>query len=477
MNIFLTGATGFIGRSLLLRLRRDGHEVVAYVRDEKKARSLLGKECSVLETGAGDESLVAALSKADAVINLAGEPLLGGRWDEKRRSSIRSSRIDLTRKLVDSMSAESAPRVFISSSAVGVYGDGGDTVLTEESSPGDDFLATLCRDWESEALRARDLGVRVVRLRTGVVLGRGGGALEQMMTPFSMGVGGPIGSGRQYVPWIHIEDLVDMIAAAIDNDQMSGAFNGTAPNPVTFKELATALGRQMNRPSFLPVPEFAVKLLFGDSAVVLLQGQRAIPAHAQKMGFAFQFSTIESALKDILEDDSIEIKSVGTDYPDSEYLRKSKPAFVLQTSTVIDRPISEVFPFFSRPENLGLITPAAMQFRIKSLPDTMESGALIDYTLKVGPVPIKWRTRIENWEEGRQFVDSQLIGPYTCWWHEHTFLPDGDRTIMTDKVYYTPPVGPIGRAVNSIFIAGQLQQVFGYRASVLRMRFGQQPEG
>jgi ligand-binding SRPBCC domain-containing protein len=365
-----------------------------------------------------------------------------------------------------------APKVFISSSAVGVYGDGGDRVLTEEADSGSDYLAMLCRDWEAEAIRARDFGVRVVRLRTGVVLGRGGGALEQMLTPFKMGVGGPIGSGNQYVPWIHIEDLVDMIAEALTNEAMSGAFNGTAPNPVTFRELATALGKQLHRPSFLPVPEFAVNLLFGDAAMILLQGQRAVPAHALKTGFTFHFETVESALKDILENDFVEIKSVDGDYPDSEYLRKSKPAFVLQTETVIDRPIEEVFPFFSRPENLGLITPTAMQFRITSLPDTMESGALIDYRLKVGPVPIKWRTRIENWIDGRQFVDSQLKGPYTCWWHEHSFTPDGDKTLMTDKVYYSPPAGPIGKAVNSIFIAGQLQEVFGYRSSVLRLRFG-----
>ena len=300
MNIFLTGATGFIGRALVLRLKQDGHQLTAFVRDEKSARLSLGPECSFFNMNESDSALSKVLAESDAVINLAGEPLLGKRWDEKRLESIRKSRIDLTRRLVDAMTLETAPSVFVSASAVGIYGDGGDAILTEESESGTDFLATLCRDWEFEAIRARDKGVRVIRIRTGVVLGRGVGALEQMLTPFKFGVGGPIGTGNQYVPWIHIEDLVDLVVAGLEKPTMSGAFNATAPLPVPFREFATALGKQLNRPAFLPVPEFAVKLLFGDASVVLLQGQRAIPAHAQKMGFTFQYATLESALKDLL---------------------------------------------------------------------------------------------------------------------------------------------------------------------------------
>ncbi|MDA1029391.1 MAG: TIGR01777 family oxidoreductase [Bacteroidetes bacterium] len=301
MKIFLTGATGFIGRALVLRLLRDGHEITALVRDKTRAQSLLGQQCSFLESGTGQLALKTALAESDAVINLAGEPLLGRRWNEKRLESIRKSRLDVTRQLVEAMTPGRTPKVFISTSAVGIYGNGGEKVLTEESESGTDFLATLCRDWETEAIKARDLGVRVVRLRIGVVLGRGGGALDQMLTPFKVGVGGPIGTGKQFVPWIHIEDLVELIVTGLDNSEMSGAFNATAPNPVTFSDFAKALGKQLKRPSFVPVPEFAVKLLFGDASIVLLQGQRAIPAHAQKIGFVFKHQTIESALKDLLD--------------------------------------------------------------------------------------------------------------------------------------------------------------------------------
>lgn len=473
MNIFLTGATGFIGRALILRLQQEGHHIVAYVRNEQKARSLLGKDCSVLGISKDRSGLQQALENADAVINLAGEPLLGGRWDEKKRASIRSSRIDFTNSIVDHISEEKGPKVFISTSAVGVYGDGGSTELTEEAASGTDFLAEICRDWESAALRARDVGCRVVRMRIGVVLGRQGGALAQMLLPFRFGLGGPIGSGDQFVPWIHLQDLVDLFVKALSDNTMSGAFNATAPTPVTFTQFAKALGKQIRRPAILPLPSFAVKALFGEASVVLLNGQRAVPAHAEKMGFKFQFNRIEEALKDLLENDFITIGPCREAVPNSDYLARNSPSYVLKAATTIDRPIEEVFSFFSSPENLGLITPAALQFRITALPEEMNDGAIIDYTLKLnGIVPLKWRTRIENWKDGELFVDAQLRGPYDCWWHEHRFKAEGNKTVMTDTVYYAPPVGLLGRVANALFIEDQLKEIFGYRSSVLRLRFG-----
>lgn len=473
MNIFLTGATGFIGRALVLRLQQDGHHVAAYVRNIEKAKSQLGKDCSLLEIKKDPSSLQQALEQADAVINCAGEPLLGGRWDDKKRASIWSSRIDFTNRIVDHIDEKSAPKVFISTSAVGVYGDGGDAVLTEEAAPGADYLAEVCREWESAALRARDVGCRVVRMRIGVVLGRQGGALDQMMVPFQCGVGGPIGSGEQYVPWIHIQDLVDLFVKALTDSSMSGAFNATAPTPVPFKQFAKALGKQLNRPAILPLPSFAVKALFGEAAMVLLNGQRAVPAHAQKSGFTFQFNRIEEALNDLLENDSISIQTVSEPIPHVAYLQKNEPVYVLRTSTIINRPLPEVFSFFSSPENLGLITPASLQFRITDLPEEMTDGAIVDYRLKLGGmIPLTWRSRIEQWKENEHFADAQLKGPYDCWWHEHHFQAEGSTTVMTDTVYYTPPAGLLGRFANAVLIEAQLKQIFGYRSSVLRLRFG-----
>jgi hypothetical protein len=473
MNVFITGGTGFIGRSLMLRLRRDGHSVTALTRSVEKGRSLLGMEADLLEADSSEEALVAALERADAVVNLAGEPLLGSRWDEAKKGRLRRSRIGLTASLVDAMAKTTAPpKVFVSGSAVGLYGDRGDEILTEASGRGEGFLADLCHDWEAEALKAEQLGTRVVLLRTGVVLGRGGGALDQMLPPFQFGLGGPLGPGTQFVPWIHVDDLIEMIATAIGDEGFSGPLNGSAPNPVSFRDFARGLGKVLRRPAFLPVPKFALKLLFGQAASVLLDSQRVMPARALALGFRFRFPELKPALTDLLDNSFVNIARAEGPFPESEYLQKNPPAFVLKTEVRLDHGVDEVFPFFSRPENLGLITPSAMQFRITEKPESMAAGSLIKYRLKVGPVPIGWTTRIDAWEEGARFVDSQLKGPYAGWWHEHSFVPDGDGTIMTDRVFYSPPAGPLGRVANFVYVADELRKVFGYRSSVVRARFG-----
>ncbi|MFT5141461.1 MAG: hypothetical protein ACI80V_003001 [Rhodothermales bacterium] len=473
MNILITGGTGFIGKALVLRLRRDGHSVTAYTRSAVKARSLLGTEASFLEPSGGPDALVAAVEAADAVVNLAGDPLLGDRWTERKKASIRDSRIGLTARIVDAIrSASSKPAVLVSASAVGIYGDGGDADLTESSPAGTGFLADVCKAWEQEAVLAQSCGVRVALLRTGVVLGREGGALDSMLPVFRAGLGGSVGSGRQFVPWIHLHDLVELICAAISDDRWTGPVNATGPKPVRFREFAKTLGAALHRPAFLPVPALAVRVLFGQAAVVLLEGQRAIPGRATELGFRFQFPTIQSALEDILDNTGVSIGPIDGPIPDSLYLEQRPPRFVLETRTEFSRPLSEIFSFFARPENLGLITPGAMQFRIARMPERISEGAEIDYTLRVGPVPLSWRTRIDVWEDGRRFVDSQLKGPYSSWWHEHAFQEKDGVTVMTDRVYYAPPLGPLGAVANGIFVSDELRRVFGYRASLMRLRFG-----
>ncbi|MBO6574360.1 MAG: TIGR01777 family oxidoreductase [Rhodothermales bacterium] len=475
MNIFVTGATGFIGRALVLRLRRDGHDVTAMTRNPERARSLLGQEAVYVDADASAEALHAALERADAVVNLAGEPILGSRWDEDKKKRLWSSRVDLTRSLVEAMGrCATPPRTLVSGSAVGFYGNRGDVELSESADPGDGFLAELCKAWEAEALKAEDHGARVVVLRTGVVLGRAGGALEPMLPPFQFGVGGPVGPGTQYVPWIHLDDLLEMIVSALQVESWSGPINGSGPTPVTFRELASELGRVLNRPAFLPVPTVALKVIFGQAASVLVDSQRAIPQRAAALGFEFRYPTLREALADILNNDFVEVNGVrsGAELPESSYLDANKPAFELGTRVRIAKPLSEVFSFFSRAENLGLLTPPQMQFRITQPPERMEAGAEIKYRLKVGPVPISWTTRIDQWEENAVFVDSQEQGPYACWWHEHRFEADGNETVMTDRVLYAPPLGPLGRIANHVYVADELRRVFGYRSAVIRRRFG-----
>jgi uncharacterized protein (TIGR01777 family) len=406
--------------------------------------------------------------RCDAVVNLAGEPLMGGRWTAARRAVLERSRIAVTEQLVQAMAeAKTCPRVFISGSAVGYYGDRGNEPLTEASSGGGDFLARLCRRWESAALEAERLGVRVVLLRTGVALGRAGGALAQMLPPFKLGVGGPVGSGKEYLPWIHLHDLVKIIAVALVDDRYRGPVNGVAPEQATSQTFAHALGRALHRPAMFPVPAIALKAIFGEAATVLLASQRVDPRVLRERQFAFDFPTLDSALEDIVGGTAVDI-SPAQSRPEAA----GEARYELRARTVIDAPLDQTFAFFSKPANLGVITPAAMSFSIQGQVPPMATGAMIDYRVRVGPLPVRWRTRITTWEPGRTFADLQEKGPYRFWWHEHRFQADGPRTVMEDRVYYTPPLGLFGRLANRVFIRTALRKIFQYRGDVIRLRFG-----
>jgi ligand-binding SRPBCC domain-containing protein len=353
---------------------------------------------------------------------------------------------------------------------VGYYGDRGEEALAETSTGGDDFLARLCREWERAARPAEALGLRVVFLRTGVVLGRAGGALAQMLPPFEFGLGGPIGSGRQYVPWIHLHDLVKIVAVALVDDRYRGPVNGVAPEQATGRSFARALGRALQRPAMLPVPALALKALFGQAATVLLASQRVEASALVERQFAFDYPTLDAALDDIVGGASVTISRAG---PRPEGAGEAR--YELRTRTVVPAPLAETFAFFSKAANLGLITPAAMKFSIEGQVPPMAQGATIDYRVRVGPVPVRWRTRITQWEPGRRFIDLQEAGPYRLWWHEHTFQADGERTVMEDCVYYAPPLGILGRLANRLFIGPTLRRIFQYRGDVIRLRFGRTP--
>ena len=443
--------------------------MLAWVRAEAAAGNRLGGEVELAAADGGFDALVSAVERSDAVVNLAGAPLMGGRWTAARRAVLEGSRIQLTADLVRAMSAaRPRPSVLVSGSAVGYYGDRGDQSLTETSSAGDDFLSRLCARWEQAARQAKSLGVRVVRLRTGVVLGRAGGALAQMRPPFALGLGGPVGSGTQFLPWIHLHDLVEIIATALRDDRYQGPVNGVAPEQVTSRSFARALGRALHRPAILPLPALALRTICGEAATVLLSSQRVEPRALEQFGFAFAYPALGAALEDLVGCDAVTIAPVRV-RPEGA---GGEARYELRTRTVVDAPLEETFAFFSRAVNLGLITPAAMRFTIQGDVPAMAENAAIDYRLRVGALSMRWRSRIVRWETGRRFVDLQEAGPYRLWWHEHTFEADGGRTIMEDRVYYTPPLGLLGRLANRLFIGGMLKQIFQYRLDVIRLRFG-----
>lgn len=433
--------------------------------------ALLGADIDVVSMSAGQDALITALSSCDAVVNLAGEPLLGARWTAKRRAVLRASRVDVTAQLVAAMEAASPrPRVLISGSAVGYYGNRADEVLTESSRPTDDFLSRLCQEWERAAEAATASGVRVVLLRTGVVLGRAGGALAQMLPPFKAGVGGPIGWGRQYFPWIHLHDLVKLIVEMLDDARYRGPVNAVAPEPVTSRMFARALGRALRRPSIVPTPTVALRVIFGDAAVVLTASQRVEPKSAWGHGFSWDFPSLDAALRDIIDGVPVEIVRLKPDT--TEPAIPAGARFALRTTTTINAPVEEVFAFFSKPGNLGLITPAGMRFRIVGRVPSMGEGAVITYRVRAGILPLRWRSRIVSWDPMRSFADIQESGPYRVWRHEHAFDGSGGRTVMNDRVFYTPRIGLIAGLTNALFVAPTLREVFRYRADIIRLRFG-----
>lgn len=298
MHVVVAGGTGFIGRALVDALLREGRRVTVLTRrSEEEARRVLPGGAAVVGWQ-GNEDTAPLPADADAVVNLAGAGI-ARRWTRAAKRLILDSRVRTTEAVVRALQRAGGPRVLVNASAVGYYGPRGDERVTEREGPGDDFLARVCRAWEAAAVEAERAGVRVVRLRTGFVVGRGGG-LRLMALPFRLFVGGPLGSGRQWMPWIHIEDVVGMIRFALDRDDVSGPLNVSAPEPVRNRDFARALGRVLGRPSVFPAPALALRLVMGEAADMILTGQRSVPEAALAAGYRFRFTDPEAALRDVL---------------------------------------------------------------------------------------------------------------------------------------------------------------------------------
>ncbi len=297
LRVTVTGATGLIGPALLAALRELGAEVTVLTRDPARARARLGEVAAARWQLLEEAAPAAALAGRDAIVHLAGEPV-AQRWSAAAKRAIRDSRVRGTANLIDGLGrAEPRPRVLISSSAIGYYGPHGEEPLDEDAAPGNDFLAQVCVDWEAESQRAAGLGIRTAQVRTGVVLDSRGGALAKMLPPFRLGVGGPVAGGRQYISWIHTDDVIGMMLAAVEDERWSGPVNATAPEPVSNRDFAKTLGRVLGRPSLLPVPGLALRLLYGEMAEIVTTGARVMPAKALVLGYQFRHLRLEQALR------------------------------------------------------------------------------------------------------------------------------------------------------------------------------------
>ncbi len=455
MKLLITGATGFIGKQLLPLLQERGHTMVVLTRDPKKARVRLSAACELqawdpVEGGLDDR----VLSGVEGVVHLAGEGVASGRWTEKRKQAIRESRVASTEKLMQAIERMATPpAVFVSASAVGIYGDRGETLLDETSTFGEGYLSDVCRDWESEVFKERIAGMRRVALRIGVVLGAGGGALEKMLPPFRMGLGGPLGDGAQWMSWIHVRDVAGLIVHALETPAVTGPVNAVAPAPETNREFTRTLAKVLKRPAFFPVPKFVLKTVFGEMSQILLNSQRVSADKAKASGYKFVYPKLETALKVICD----------------------RPGRDFRTEMWVPQNRSKVFEYFSNAKNLETLTPPFLNFKILSVnTQNIGEGTLLDYRLRLHGIPLRWQSKITDWQPEFRFSDLQTRGPYAYWHHTHEFVEADGGTLVRDTVQYRLPFGVPGDVVAHALVLKDLETIFSYRMSVVEKLFGSQ---
>ncbi len=450
MKVLLTGATGLVGREIGKFLAFNGHEIFVISRDANKAKLDCPFPCQII-VGSLDKDLVTdpRLKEIEGVIHLAGESVAEARWSEAKKKKIHDSRELGTKNLIASLK-NAALKVFVSTSASGYYGDRGTEALDESAQPGNDFLAKVCVDWEAPVLEAKSqfTKCRFVIFRVGMVISPFGGAMLKMISPFRRGVGGAVGSGKQFISWIHISDLANAYVQAIENAEYSGTFNAVAPQAVTNHEFSKVLAKSLGSSLAVSIPTFAIKAMFGEMSHVLLSSQNLQNKKLKEVNFKYQYPSVSEALA-----------HVGSYYQNDDE--------IYRTEQYLPAPRKNVFPFFSEAKNLEELTPPLLQFKVLKMSTAeIESGTLIDYRLKIHGVPVSWRTEILDWQPVSKFTDTQLKGPYSKWHHTHEFFDMGSGTLMTDLVRYKLPLGLAGWAVGGAFVAKDVKQIFAYRKKV-----------
>ncbi len=442
MRVLVTGATGLVGRQLSRELFLKGHDLVVVGRSpEASFREGFSIPC---EYHSWDNL---KLSNIDAVFHLAGAGIASGRWTTKRKKIILESRTKTTQSLAEALEGQ-WPSVYIGASAIGYYGTRGDKVLSEDDSPGEGFLSEVCVQWE-EAHRLFESHSRTAILRLGVVLDSNQGFLEPMEELFSLGLGGRVSDGEQWLSWIHIDDLVRAFLFALEQP-IRGVFNAVAPQPVTNREWTKAYSQQLQVGAYLPAPAFMLKLVLGEMSALALNSQRVSCAKLMEQDFEFKFETLQGALEDIYQ------------------WKKKKSHRIHKAEQWISAQREDVFPFFAEAKNLEKITPPWLNFKVlRQSTDSINEGTLIDYTISLKGLPMKWRTNIATWKPPEVFVDNQLRGPYKKWHHTHSFEPFDKGTLMKDQVVYELPMGRLGQLVAGQFVKKDVSKIFAYRTKVI----------
>jgi uncharacterized protein (TIGR01777 family) len=456
-RILVTGATGFIGRGLSVDILRSGYQLVVLSRNIKEAQQTLGHlparyfEWPDFRNRPPQE----AFEGVDYVVHLAGAGVTDKRWTPQRKEEILQSRILGTKNLVDAiLEMPSPPKAVIGASAIAFYGSRSDELLTESSNASTGYLSELCQSWEKAYAPLRRCGIRNVVLRIGIVLGSGGGPLSQMLPFYRLCLGGRIGSGRQWISWIHVSDMRQIIMQSLKNSTMEGVFNAVAPNPVQNIEFNRSLAACSQRPGIAHAPAFALKLVAGEMSHLVLDSQRVSSDKILSTGFKFAFDDLNSALQDLLQP------------------LQDNFSYGLNGYQWVSAPLQKVFPFFSNPHNLEKITPPWLQFKVdKMSTPEIQSGMLIDYKLRVRALPLRWRTLIELWNPPKQFVDVQLKGPYNLWHHTHTFEEISGGVLLSDQVRYRLPLGLLGDLVHLIWVKNDVAKIFQFRQKTIAEMF------
>lgn len=451
MKVLITGATGLIGRELGKALVSHGHELFVVSRDAAKARAQLPFPCTIIEGNLAEGPLKDhnELRLIDAVINLAGESIASGRWNETRKRRIYESRVLSTRHLMQSLPV--APKVFINASAVGYYGSQGDQEITEESPAGEDFLSQVCQDWEEELLSfsygESASTTRVVILRTGMVLASQGGAMDKLSGLFRRGLGAIVGDGKQWMSWIHLEDEVGLILFALEKNTLRGPVNMVSPEPVTNEEFSRTFADVLDVSLAPRVPAMVLRASMGEMSTLVLSSQRAMPRAALQAGYKFQYPELRKALEQLCNVDKEEV------YSSEQYLPWSP---------------EKIFPFFADATNLKRITPESVDFEIISGgTGALQKGSEMIYRVKVHGMKVKWKSVIEEWRPPHLFVDFQSEGPYHFWRHTHEFRPFAGGTLMVDRVRYVLPMGMLGNLLGGAMVRNELENIFQFRRHAL----------
>ena len=468
MKVLITGATGLIGRATMLRLLSEGgHELTAVSRDPSRAANQLGAEVHIVGWDQEDE-LVSALDGCDLVLHLAGAPVADRRWTKAIRHVIWESRVGTTKRLIQSIGrCRQVPKVLIQASAVGIYGGEGRPV-EETSELGEGFLAELGRAWEAAGAAASEFGTRVIAARFGVVLAHYG-AFETMARVYHWRCGARIGSGRQGMPWVHLDDAVEMLLWAYNTPAVTGPLNVVSPAPLTQGQFHNALVRHVGAQWSPPIPASVLRWVLGARAELITEGAFVTPKKACDLGYKHRFATLADALTSLMRPLSHEQLSI--EYTQTPEIRAGKKSqYVLKAETIVPSSIDEVAPWFETPANLTLMTPPFMAFEIQT-EEPMGVDAEISYRIRLFGVPMRWTSRIPVFEPGVRFVDTQVRGPYRLWWHEHRFSAVDGGTRILDIVHYRVPVPVLGRLANRLWVGPTLLRIFGFRYHTMTQRF------